>query len=116
MKGKTGKAEMGAGKVHEYNAVGSQAADEAKDETPEFHKGGRTKAKKHKDGGKAMGKAPKGRLDRKPRAAGGRNPFSSAENASGGAAEDEGGKREVNGPGAEIEIPTYKGGGRMKGC
>lgn len=113
MKGKTGKAAMGMGKISEYNAQGSQAEKEADDETPGFHKGGATK-KKHKDGGHVKGKMPKHRLDRKPRASGGRSPYSSAESASGGAEEDEGGKREVNGPGAEIEIPIYRGGGKVK--
>lgn len=112
MKGKTGKTAMGMGKVHQYNAQGSQAGDEEKDETPDFKGGG--KVKKHKDGGHVKGKMPKHRLDRKPRASGGRSPYSSAESISGGAAEDEGGKREVTGDGAEIEIPVYKGGGKVK--
>lgn len=108
MKGKTGSM-----KVHEYNAQGSQAAEEAMDEKPGFKKGGA--AKKHKDGGKAMGKMPKHRLDRKPRSSGGRNPYSSAEDAKGGAAEDpETGSGEEKGPGAEIEIPVYKHGGAAK--
>ena len=113
MKGKTGKPAMGMGKIHQYNAEGSQAGDEAKDETPEFKKGGAAK-KKHKDGAHVKGKSPKHRLDRKPRASGGRNPFSSAESVSGGTAEDEGGKRDVDGAGAEIEIPVYRGGGKVK--
>lgn len=112
MKGKTGMSKM---KAYEYNAKGSPDEKEADDEMPGFKKGGRMKkAKKLAHGGKAMGKEPKHRLDRKPRASGGRSPYSSAENAKGGAAEDEEGKRDVTGEGAETNIPVYRAGGRMK--
>ena len=108
MKGKIGKSKMDV-----YNAKGSYAEKEADDETPEFKKGGAAK-KKIAHGGHAKGKMPKHRLDRKPRASGGRSPYTSAENVSGGAAEDEGGKREVTGPGAETDVSVYANGGRTK--
>lgn len=107
MKGKTGKTKMDV-----YNAKGSYAEKEADDETPEFKKGGAAK-KKMAHGGHAKGKMPKHRLDRKPRAAGGRSPYTSANSVSGGAAEDESGKREVEGPGAETEVSVYKKGGKV---
>jgi hypothetical protein len=107
MKGKTGKS-----KIEVYDAQGSDDEKEAMDEKPEFKKGGAAKKLKH--GGMAKGKAPKHRLDRKPRASGGRNPYTSAEKVSGGAAEDEEGKREVTGPGAETELSVYKRGGKAK--
>jgi hypothetical protein len=64
------------GKVQEYNAQGSNEMKEAKDETPEFRKGGRPK---RKSGGHAEGKMEERRMDRRPRrAAGGHTPYSSA--------------------------------------
>ena len=111
MKGKTGMSKM---KAYEYNAQGAPDEKEADDTTPFTKKGGAAKKKKFAHGGKAEGKAPKHRLDRKPRASGGRSPYSSAENASGGAEEDEGGKRDVTGDGAETSISTYKKGGHVK--
>ena len=117
MKGKTG-VEKGnvekEGKVNQYNAVGAPGGKEAEDTTPEFKKGGATK-KKHKDGGHVKGKAPKHRLDRKPRASGGRNPYTSAkETSTEGDYKNDNAKGEVTGPGAEIEIPVYKKGGHVK--
>ena len=109
MKGKTGKM----GKVDVFNDKGGYDEKEADDTTPEFKKGGAAK-KKMKDGGHAKGKMPKHRLDRKPRAAGGRSPYTSAESVSGGAADDTEGKKDVTGPGAEVQIPVYAKGGRTK--
>lgn len=107
MKGKTGKM----GKVDVFNDKGGYDEKEADDTKEDFKSGGRMK-KKMKDGGHAKGKMPKHRLDRKPRAAGGRSPYTSAESVSGGAADDTEGKKDVTGPGAETEIPVYKKGGR----
>lgn len=104
MKGKMGK------KDNQYNAVGSPAEKEEKNETAEFKKGGRTK---HAHGGKVHGKAPKHRMDRKARSAGGRNPYSSAEHDAGGASTDSEGKKDVSGDGAETEI-AFKKGGKVK--
>lgn len=117
MKGKTG-IEKGnvekEGKVTHYNAIGSLGEKDADDTTPEFKKGGAAK-KKHKDGGHVKGKAPKHRLDRKPRASGGRSPYTSAHSTeSEGNYKDDDAKGEVNGPGAETEIPVYKKGGHVK--
>jgi len=111
MKGKTNTKS----KVNEYNAVGSPEEKEADDTMPEFNAGGKVKkAKKHAHGGHADGKAPKHRLDRKPRASGGRSPYSTGEKVSGGAAEDDEGKREETGPGAETELEIYNRGGHAK--
>lgn len=66
-------------KPHEYNAQGSKEAEEVMDDKESFHKGG--KAKKKKDGGSAHGHKAHHRLDRKPRASGGktaRSPFTEA--------------------------------------
>lgn len=109
MKGKTGKS-----KISEYNAKGSEAETEAMEDKADFNKGGAAKKKKEMDGGHAKGRMPKKRLDRKPRASGGRSPYSSAESVSGGASEDEEGKREVTGPGAETELSVYRKGGKVK--
>ena len=69
-------------KPHEYNAHGSKEAAEVMDEKEEFHKGGKAKHKKH--GGSAHGHKAHHRLDRKPRAKGGRatgrSPFTEARN------------------------------------
>lgn len=102
------------GKINEYNAQGSPESKEDKDTTPEFKSGGKAKGKKAAHGGHAKGKAPKARLDRKPRASGGRTPYTTAKSISGGASEDEEGKRNVTGPGAETELSIYKSGGRAK--
>ena len=99
-------------KAYQYNAQGSPEEKEEKDETPEFKKGGR--AKKHAHGGKVHGHAPKKNLGRKPRAAGGRNPYSTAKSESGGAAEDSEGKKDVTGAGAETELKVYHKGGKVK--
>lgn len=112
MKGKTGKKE--SSKVYEYDAQGSPEAKEGMDETPEFKKGGATK-KKAMHGGHAKGKAPAHRLDRKPRASGGRSPYSSASSTSSeGDYKDDNAKGEVDGPGAETELEIYKHGGHVK--
>lgn len=114
MKGKTGKMEK-AGKINEYDAQGSPEAKEGMDETPEFNKGGAAKKSKKMHGGHAKGHAPKHRLDRKPRASGGRSPYSTAEKTSSeDNYKDDDAKGEVKGPGAEIEIPVYRGGGKVK--
>lgn len=67
-------------KPHEYNAQGSEESKEVMDEKEEFHKGGKAKAKKRKAGGRAEGHKSHHRLDRHPRAAGGRtkSPFTEA--------------------------------------
>lgn len=55
-------------KEHLYNAQGAPEAGEAMDETPGFHKGGKTKKHmKRKDGGKAEGHEAKHRADHKKR-------------------------------------------------
>jgi len=102
-------------KAYKYNAEGTPVAKEEADETPEFKSGGAAKGKKKKmHHEKVHGKAPKHRLDRKPRSAGGRNPYSSAESATGAASNDEEGKKEVTGPGAETSLAIYKKGGKVK--
>lgn len=65
-------------KVNEYNAQGSPETGEAKDKSPGFKRGGKTKSAGMADGGKSHM-----RLDKKPRklAAGG-SPFSAAKNLS----------------------------------
>lgn len=110
------KSSMKKSKVDVFNDKGGYDEKEAEDTKDEFKSGGAAKkrGKKHAHGGAAKGEHPKGRLDRKPRASGGRSPYTSAASVSGGAEEDEGGKREVTGPGAETEIGIYKAGGAAK--
>ncbi len=116
MKGHKGFGEIataGKEKVQHYNAQGSEAEKEADDEKDGFKRGGKPK-KKFSHGGKAEGKEPKKRLDRKSRASGGRSPYTTAGKDSGGVAEDNDHGKEENGPGAEVEIPVYRRGGKAK--
>ena len=119
MKGKTGKMDVEKGnaekegKVSEYNAVGAPGSKGAMDETADFKGGGKVKGKKM-HGGHAKGKAPKGRLDRKPRAAGGRSPLTSANKTSSeDNYKDDNASKDVTGDGAMTEIPVYRKGGKV---